>query len=102
MFDQDLQEYLRVVLDKGFSGNALFLQQHAARRIDAWKLGAAADDPAAQFFLGMCHAHDIEAPLNTLESLRLIQQAAENGFAPAQTQTGIAVRRRPRSQAQFG
>src|SRR5215475_10745399 len=85
MFDQDLQEYLRVILDKGFAGNALFLQQNAARRIDAWKLGANANDPVAQFFLGLCHAHDIAVPLNALESLRLIQQAAENGFAPAQT-----------------
>ena len=53
MFDQDLQEYLRVVLDKGFAGNAPFLQQNAPRRIDAGKLGANANDPAAQFFLAV-------------------------------------------------
>ena len=53
MFDQDLQEYLRVVLDKGFSGHALFLRQHPANRLDAWKLGAEQGKrPRGQFFLG--------------------------------------------------
>src|ERR1700686_864697 len=89
MYEPDIQEYQRVILDKGFSGHALFLQEHAAQRIDDWKVGAAQNQPAAQFFLGLCHANEIAVPLNSLEALRLFQLAADAGFAPAQTQLAL-------------
>ena len=73
MFEPDIQEYTRIILENGFSGHALFLQQHAAARVADWKQGAGQNHPAAQFFLGLCHAHDIAAPLDTAEALRLFQ-----------------------------
>src|SRR6478609_1986534 len=87
MFDNDVQRLLGIILDKGFSGYAQFLRENAADRLDAWKQGAAANDAAAQFFLALHHAHD--AMPNPLESLRLLQLAAEQGFAPAQTQLAL-------------
>src|ERR1043166_1348820 len=76
MFDFDIQEYHRHILDKGFAGNLSFLQQHAPVRIDDWKRGVEQNHPAALFFLGLCYAHDIAVPANALESLRLVQLAA--------------------------
>ena len=46
-------------------------------------------DAAAQFFLALCHAHEVDVPLNSLESLRLLHLAADQGFAPAQTQLAL-------------
>src|SRR5437867_10461868 len=89
MFAPDIQEYRRIVLDQGFAGHALFLQQNAAKRIDDWKQGVAQNDAAAQFFLALCHAHEIGAPLNALEALRLFQLSAEQGFSPAQMQLAL-------------
>ncbi|MBI3822015.1 MAG: sel1 repeat family protein, partial [Planctomycetes bacterium] len=89
MFEPDIQEYSRIIVEKGFSGHTSFLQQHAVKRIDDWKQGAANNDPAAQFFLALCYAHDIAAPLDSLESLRLMQLSANAGFPPAQTQLGL-------------
>ena len=89
MFEADIQEYLRIILDNGFSGHALFLQLHASKRFEDWKHGAQRNHAAAQFFLGLCHAHDIAAPLNSLEALRLFQLSAEQGFPPAQTQLAL-------------
>ena len=40
MFDHDYAEYTRLIVDKGFPANLLFLQQYAAHRIDAWQRGA--------------------------------------------------------------
>ena len=89
MFDFDIQEYHRHILDKGFAGNLSFLQQHAPVRIDDWKRGVEQNHPAALFFLGLCYAHDIAVPANALESLRLVQLAANAGFPPAQTQLAL-------------
>src|SRR5437764_616264 len=88
MFDQDLQDYQNAILDKGFAGQANFIRERGSR-LDAWQHGAKQGDAAAQFFLALCHAHEVGVPLNSLESLRLLHLAADQGFAPAQTQLAL-------------
>ena len=89
MFDGDLKDYLAIILDKGFAGHAIYIRERSPMRLDAWKGGAEQNDPPAQFFLGLCHAHEAGVALDALESLRLIQLSAEQGFAPAQTQLAL-------------
>src|SRR5678815_1420671 len=89
MTDHDYAEYTRLIFANGFPGNLLYLQQRAALRIDAWKQGAREGNPVAQFFLGLCHGHDLGAPLDTLEALRLFRLSAEAGFPPAQMQLAL-------------
>src|SRR5437899_1753651 len=89
MFEPDIHDFHRLVLDKGFPGQTQFLQDRASQRIDDWKRGAAEGHPAAQFFLGLCHAYEVAVPLDSLEALRLVQLSAEAGFPPAQTQLAL-------------
>ena len=62
MFEPDIQEYLRIILDNGFSGHGLFLHQHASKRFDDWKHGAEQNHAAAQFFLAFATLMTLQPP----------------------------------------
>src|SRR5262245_43828151 len=89
MFEQDLEEYQRVILAGGFAGHAEFLQQQASRRLAEWTAGSAQGNPLGQFFLGLCYSFETAVSLDRAEAVRLFRLAAEQGCAPAQTQLAL-------------
>src|SRR5688500_11395729 len=89
MFENDLQEFLKITLAKGFAGHTLFVQERAAERLDAWKQGADQGDPVAQYFVGLCHNCESVLRLDPAEALKYFKMSAEQGFAPAQAQFAL-------------
>jgi uncharacterized RDD family membrane protein YckC len=68
----------------------------AARDIHVWRKSAETGAPDAQYLLGLCYWWGSGVPYDEMEMVRWLRKAAEQGYAPAQSELGTLYYNAPR------